>query len=137
MIGGGVIGNTLDFESNIGGSYPPPWANFNWHVPDSARGLTVNQDYGGSKPSMPANRNEERINIMAKRGRKKKSQLIIEHEESQKRVTNQLENITLHSNLGKELKDIINILIVLDMQITDITDMFHTFISDVFRSTRT
>jgi hypothetical protein len=74
---------------------------------------------------------------MAKRGRKKKSQLIIEHEESQKRVTNQLENITLHSNLGKELKDIINILIVLDMQITDITDMFHTFISDVFRSTRT
>ena len=74
-----------------------------------------------------------------KRGRKKKqnNKLLEQHLEEQQKILQRLSKLTLESETGKALKDLILILIALDAQATSIHDMFDCYASDIFRSIRT
>ena len=69
-----------------------------------------------------------------KRGRKKKSQLLLEHETEQKNLLEKLNELELYSVKGLELYDIIQIGIALDAQVESLRDMYEVIVPDLFRS---
>lgn len=69
-----------------------------------------------------------------RRGRKKKSQLLIEHETEQKQIVERLGELELLSEKGAQLKDIILIGVALDAQAESLRDMFEVVVPDLFKS---
>jgi len=80
---------------------------------------------------------------MAKRGRKKKSEiegatkLKLQHEQEKKEIIENLNKLEFRSEVGASLRDLIQILIALDCQASSIRDLFECFGSDIFRAMRT
>ena len=71
-----------------------------------------------------------------KRGRKKKTQLQLEHETEHTKLLQKLEGIDLYSSIGLATNDMLRIGIALDIPLDTLRDMFDTFGADIFRAMR-